>query len=331
MAKTAQLFNITEAVQPDYELLRERLRQYLEAIGKSQSEIAKSIGMTPAVLTGFMKGTYKGDISGVAARLEDYLNLENQRMAAPKEPEFAMTKFASQVIAVADYARRNNDIGLVHGDAGVGKTTALEYYAAEHKEVIMITAGEHLATPKAVLEEILDKLGDREYGSVSRMGKNVIQTLRGSGRLIIIDEATELNERAKKLMRTIHDHTKVGIVYAGTHELYKQMYGRNGVVFAQLLSRIGIRRSLKLKEISRKDITLLFEQNGKLEEDCIDFLLKEAKGDGGLRYAKKVYMLASTLACSDGRDLNIQYLKDATEMLKEETETTEQGKRGKIR
>jgi hypothetical protein len=317
MAETTQLFNINEKMVPiDHESLRERLRQHLEATGKSQSEIAKSIGMAPAVLTGFMKGTYKGDMSGVAARLEDYLSLEIQRMAAPKEPEFVMTKFASHVVAVADYARRNNDIGLVHGDAGVGKTTALEYYTDEHKGVIMITAGIQLSTPKAVLEEILDKLGDKEYGSVSRMSKSIIQTLQGSGRLIIIDEATHLNERAKEVLRYLHDQAGIGIVYAGTHELYKQMYGRNGIVFAQLLSRIGIRRSLQLKEITKTDIKLLFEQNGKLEEDCINFLLKQAKGDGGLRYAKKVYMLASTLSFSDGHDLNRQYLEDATEMLK---------------
>lgn len=323
MSETAKLFKIdsemAEGKQINREQVRDMLRSYLEATGKSQSLIAKAIGFSPAALTGFLKGTYAGDMDEIAVRIQEYLDRETQRLSGPQEPKFVETNFAKQMQMVIEYTRMNNDIGMIHGDAGVGKTTVLQLYVERHSEVIFITAGVDLSTPKAVAEELLDQLGRKEYyGGLNKMGKIIIQALKvkgSSGRLIIIDEANHLNARAKEFLRKINDQAGVGIIYCGTHDLYQQMRGAKGIIYAQLLSRIGIRRSIDRKEISKDDISLLFEQSSKLDDDCLQVLYEQAKGEGGIRYAKKLYMLASSLSYGANKTLSIQFLHDASEML----------------
>lgn len=316
MAETARLLELpmeTPIQSPDE--TREALRRHLKATGKSQSKIAQSIGFSQATLTGFMKGSYPGNMDEVAARISDYLLRETQRQSAPREPGFAQTSFAAHVLELLSYTHMANDMGMIHGDAGVGKTTAILQYVKEHKNVIFITAGVDLSTPKAVVEDILEQLNRKEYGGLNRLTKLAIQVLRGSGRLIIIDEANHLNARAKEVIRKIHDQAGVGVVYCGSHDLYSQMHGRKGIIYAQLLSRIGIRRGLERKELTVEDIRLIFEQNEALSEDCIRMLHEEAQGEGGLRYVKKMYLLGSTLAYGTGESLSIYYLSQAQQML----------------
>lgn len=315
MAETAKLFEISAQNQDFLESIRERLSTYLKDTGKSQSEVAKAIGFSPATMTGFLKNTYQGDMVEVANRIQDYLARETQRLIAPKAPEFALTSFSKHVLSVLQYAHLNRDMGMIHGDAGVGKTITIEHYAAEHRNVIIITAGIDLCSPKAIIEEILTKLGSKEYGSLSFMSRLAIQLLKGSDKLLVIDEANHLNLRAREMIRKIHDQAGIGVVYCGSHDLYAQMHGNKGIIYAQLLSRIGVRRGLNRGELIMDDIKQIFEQNGPLSEDCLDFLYKCALGEGGLRLAKKLYVLASTMAFGEEQPLSLPFMEKALQML----------------
>jgi len=313
---TPALFDITpELMSSNHDLVREQLHQYLERTGSSQTVVAKAIDFSTGALSSFLKNTYKGDSNAIATRLVDFLNLETQRQAAPKAPEFVMTNFANHILSLAGYAHVNKDIGLINGDAGVGKTFTLEHYVKTHPGVIFITAGPGMASPKAIIEEIMDQLGCKEYGTLNRMIKVIINVLKGSGRLIIIDEATHLTMLSRETLRSIHDQAEIGIVYCGTHELYKQMYGSHGQVYAQLLSRVGVTRALHRKNITKDDIRLIFEQSGKLNSECINLLYERSHGEGGLRFARKMYMLGSTLAFSEGKELEIDHLQEALSMV----------------
>jgi DNA transposition AAA+ family ATPase len=299
----------------NFDYTRNMLREYLKSSGKSQSNIAKSIDLSGATLSGFLAGTYKGNMEEVSARVMDFLRLERQRLAAPKEPDFVETLFAKQILQIANYARINKDMAVLHGDAGLGKTFTLEHFVAQHTDVIMITATVDSGSTKAILEKILEKLGRDPRGTISQMAKTIIDLLRGTGWLIIIDESTHLTTQAKEMLRQLHDQAKVGILYCGTHELYSQMYGSHGVVFAQLLSRVGIRCGLHRKNISIDDIKKIFEQSMKLVEECLSFLHTKSLGHGGLRYAKKLYMLACTFAFEVGREITLADLQDAHALL----------------
>ncbi len=314
MAQTAKLFEINSEDQGYLESVRVRLLDYIRETGKSQSEIAKAIGFSSATMTGFIRNNYQGDMVEVANRIQDYLMRETQRAISPKSPEWAPTSFAKHALTVLSFAHVNRDMGMIHGDAGVGKTMTIEHYAAEHRNVIVVTAGVDLCSPKAVMEELLNQLGKDYGGSFSSMSRQVIQLLKGSDKLIVIDEANHLNFRAREAIRKIHDQTGVGIVYCGSHDLYAQLHGKRDIIYAQLLSRIGVRRGLNRNDLSINDISLVFEQHGKLDDQCLDLLYRCSISEGGLRLAKKIYVLASTMAFGDGQALNISYLQKAIQM-----------------
>ena len=49
---------------------------------------------------------------------------------------------------------RHGDMALVFGDAGAGKTTALEHYANDHTGVVMVTANACTSSAVSVLQMI---------------------------------------------------------------------------------------------------------------------------------------------------------------------------------
>lgn len=299
--------------QADPDVARELLRKHREATGKTQSEVARAIGVSAATLSGFLRNTYAGNVEEVAVRVLDYLQREGKRLVAPQEPGFVETSIAADVMTVAEYTHMHSCLGLVYGEAGLGKTTALERYAKAHPDVVMITAGIDVSGPKAIIEELMEALGKREYGTLRRGTAAIIDTLRDSRRLVIIDEAQHLSYRALEAIRKVHDQAKVGILLAGNREVYDRMLGRRGALFAQFFSRVGIRRFLQ--GVPKDDIKLVFEQNGKLSKECIDYLYEVSKGPGGLRFASRVYVLGSTIAYGAGKELDVDSLARAFAML----------------
>ena len=315
MSQTAKLFEVSNENQGFIEMVQERLSDYFRETGKSQSSLAKSIGYTAGALNSFIHGSYKGDMMEVANRINEFLMRETQRLTAPKTPDFAPTSFAKNALTVLNYAHVNRDMGLLHGDAGVGKTYSIEHYAAEHRNVIVITAGIDLSTPKAVVEEILSRLTkDFTYSSLNSMSRQVIQLLKGSDKLLVIDEANHLNYRAREVIRKIHDQAQIGVVYCGSHDLYAQLHGKKDIIYAQLLSRIGVRRAMDRKSISMDDISLVFEQHVKLDDPCLNLLYHCAVSEGGLRLAKKIYVLASTMAFGENQPLGMKFFEKALGM-----------------
>jgi DNA transposition AAA+ family ATPase len=317
MANTAALFKEDEITITSFDPIRDMLRRHLDETGKSQSEVAKSIGLSSAALSGFIRGTYAGDMNLVSDKVINYLNREDKRQAAPQEPTFVETSIAHEAETAAEFTHTHRVIGLVYGDAGVGKTLALQEYAEKHPDVIFLRARVDLKSARAIVSELMDKLGKQDFGSQRIEVTTVIQALKDSGRMIIIDEAQRLSYSAIETLRDIHDEAKVGLLLAGNKDIYDRMRGRKGALFAQLFSRVGIRRYLQCKDILKTDTQMIFEQAAKLDSKCIDFLYSVARrpNEGGLRQAKDYFLLGLTIARGSNKSLDLDSLLRAQGML----------------
>lgn len=319
MGETVKLFDESQVPTIDLSVVRDQLRQHIEETGKSQSDIAKSIGRSEAAFSQFLNGTYSGNMNDIATRVVNYLNRQEKRLAAPKEPEFVQTSIAGEVLTVADFTHTHRTIGLIYGDAGVGKTLALQQYAQGHKGgVILLRARVDLKSAGAIITELMEQIGKREYGSRRVEVNAVIQALKGSGNMIIIDEAQRLSYGALEMLRDIHDEAGVGLLLVGNRDIYERMRGKKGVLFAQLFSRVGIRRCLQCKDILKQDTQMIFEQHAKLDKDCLEYLhrIAEQSSGGGLRQAKDFYVLGMVIARGMKKDnLDMECLHCAKEML----------------
>lgn len=296
------------------DLARERLRRHL-ASGQSQSDVARMLGISNATVSQFLAGTYRGNGRAVAERILSRLEIEGQRAVAPKAPGFQPTSIAQEVMFVLDHAHIYRDLGLVYGDAGLGKTMAIQEYVRLHRDAIFITASPFTRSPKALIKQLLAALGKYERGPRDEQARLIIETLRDSGRLIVIDEAQHLSYPALEVLRSIHDQAGVGLVLAGNLEVFDRMHGRGQAAFAQLFSRVGVRRCLQTACVSEDDVRLIARQVAPLDGECIRYLHEVANTRGGIRQMVKLLVLAANSAVSAGRLIDLDLLRSSRQMV----------------
>lgn len=107
---------------------RQDLADFMADSQKSQKQISKEIGLSTSVISQFLGGTYTGDNNDVTRTVKQYLTIGKERLNSVQTEVFFENLFNTQeVIFACNYAHRKNDITLVSGDAGAGKTTALKY------------------------------------------------------------------------------------------------------------------------------------------------------------------------------------------------------------
>ncbi len=106
-------------------------------------------------------------------------------------------------------------MGLIHGETGYGKTTAVSWYVNRCNGVYVRAWA--VWTPAAMLTAILKELGRSAHGSCAQMMGDVVEALTLSGRPLFVDEADYLidSKRMRESLRDMHDHATVPVVLIG--------------------------------------------------------------------------------------------------------------------
>lgn len=111
--------------------------------------------------------------------------------------------------AVADVAAK----GVVHGEAGAGKTFAVEDAVAATGEPPVFLAFASRPTTRGIAEELCARLFDFEPGRAEQ--KNLTRLLRvrldAEPVLIVVDEAQRLNRECFEYLRYLHDPAERGL------------------------------------------------------------------------------------------------------------------------
>jgi hypothetical protein len=115
-------------------------------------------------------------------------------------------------------------IGLLSGDAGLGKTTAVAWL--QNKTNCLVIECSPVWTPYGLLRDIATELGESPTGGAAALLGRVVDRLKMSRRGLVLDETDErLFLPGRKylqmvdLVRAIHDRTGVPVIFVG----YKQM------------------------------------------------------------------------------------------------------------
>ena len=300
------------------EVARKELARWMQANGHSQAKVAKSLGISAATVSMFLKGTYTGDNEQIATAVVNLLELDQKQSVAVRKPDFTMTAIASDIITVADYAHTHRDIGVIYGDAGIGKTMTIEEYARKNPMSVLITA-DVTSTVKTLLEDILDGLGCKSTAANRTQAKRqLVKELRDTNRMIIIDEAQHLKLPTLEAVRgIIYDLCHCGVLLVGNENVYNKMLGKQKAPFAQLFSRVGICRGFVQPryQIGLDDIRNIFCQDIDLPEECLKYFQAVANRAGGLRSAIKLFVMTWEIANSSGEPVNLDMIKAAENYL----------------
>lgn len=225
--------------------------------------------------------------------------------------QIADTHTVDDIIMAVSFAEAAGDISLIYGEAGLGKTVSLKKYVSLHPDTIYIELKDCDKSTKGVCEKILFNIGKELHGVDRLLVDTITDYLTNNPRLLIIDEAQHLSIRALENLRAINDSTETGIVLCGNPTVYDRMHGRGQAHFAQLYSRIGIRR--RIIEPDLEDITKIFLNYG-LDKESLLYLHKLALQRGGIRNCVKVLNIALRLRDDEKEPLTIDHLQSACQL-----------------
>lgn len=232
-----------------------QLDEIMSRKGYTQSHVARAIGRSPAAISTFLSGKYSGDIKTLESELSGFIQRESDKDRLHHlNIDFVPTITAKSGLEVIRMAHLENDINVIYGAAGLGKTMMLKEYARRYRDAILIEADPGY-TALVLLQELCDRLGLSKRGTIHELSESCITALSGTGRAVLIDEAENLPYRALEVIRRIHDKAGVGIVLAGMPRLILNLKGKRGE-YAQLYSRVGFALDLQEK-LPQVDLQLI--------------------------------------------------------------------------
>ena len=235
--------------------MKEDLKRFMEERGVSLHSVARATGISYTAISLWLNDKYKGKIDKINDAVNNFLLREYERKNLYKS-EFVETNVAKNIFDIAKICHVNSEIGVCYGKAGLGKTVAVTEYAKQNTDVILIEADLGF-TAKILFTEIHKRLGLEGAGNVYTLMLEIIQKLKNSNRLIIIDEAEHLPYKALELLRRIYDKAGVGILLVGMPKLVANLRGQKGQ-YEQLYSRVGV--SKEVNPLDSTDIQKIIDK-----------------------------------------------------------------------
>ncbi len=284
------------------EEIREAVKAVIVQENQKATEIATASGVKYGTLSLWLTGKYAGRNDRIAYEMRTWLDTRQVRKrvetVAPKAPTFVMTQTADEIIGLLQQAQHMPDMAICVGAPGVGKTSAACHYTRTSSNVWKITGDPTTSSPRAVLHKLCRVLGLYAVGMQTKQLEVICDRVRGTGGLIIVDEAQLLTPDAHDLVRSIHDNAEIGIALLGNELIHTRLEGDGKrEQFAQLTSRIGVR--MKRPRALKRDVEALLNAWSVEGEAERGLLRAIARKPGALRLMSKTLKLAHMRAASE--------------------------------
>jgi len=281
----------------------DNFRRYLERVGLKTADVGQQVG-TPGKTTidDLLKGVVRKNDDQHIRTLNNWVEQHARQQAVKLKGKFVSTKVAGDILSVARMVRENQTMGIVFGPTGIGKTRCAQSLNDTFVGSILLTITHGVYRPAGLVRLLVDTLGVRGVFAMAgrtrfqNQFERVVDRLRDSSRLILIDEAHKLHDDSLELLREIHDQTECPILLFATKELQDRIRRTADPDAGQLRSRFDIEFALtqgvdasrgdKKKLFTAEDIRQLYEQAPiRLSPDATRYLQDVANrfGEGSLR------------------------------------------------
>lgn len=309
-------------VNDDDDSLRARLQLHIDITGQSPLDICKSIrGVIPGDdIYNFLIGRPTKYHDSTRKTVANYLEKKEDRSFPLENPMFCETNIAVKMGAVCSCCRQDSDMGLIIGASGLGKTENLRQMKRLNRDMILVTGDPTARSLGSILLLISKLLPGISRGACTNSAflSNIIDRLKGSGRLLVIDEAHFLSWEAFEVTRKIYDATGIGLVFVGQQHLYDQMRGgsRKSLLWDQIFSRVGLRAHFK-GDVPMEDVSMIANKmySAGLDHKCMEYLHNQANGPGKFRAMVKLLQRAQRLAESEGTKVSLPLLQQVHRIL----------------
>jgi len=304
------------------ESFRARLQFHIDCTGHSPLDICHKIGgsLRAPHIFNFLIGEPTECLSLVRRDVATYLR-ENEDPGLPLEnPMFCETSIAVRMEAVLSCCRQDADMGLICGASGLGKTEFLKEMKRRDRDMIVVSGDPTTRSLGAILLLIskpLPGVYSRACTNTAFM-LNIIDYLRGSGRLLVVDEAHFLSWESFETVRKIYDATGIGVVFVGQPRLYDEMKGgsRKSLLWDQIFSRVGLRCHFK-NDIQMADVEMIVDKfyPSGICKKSMEYLHSKASGPGKFRAMVKLLQRAQRLAEAEHTKVTLPLLQQVNKLL----------------
>lgn len=256
----------------------QRLTKERIVVAGSQNKYAMSIGVSSAQITNLLSDNWHKLSDDMLRKLAAACGLktEDWRVLETKPFRYFINFYAQA-------KKEGTTFGLI-ASAGSGKTTAANWYKANHRNVIVMDCAEYW-NKKNFLAELLKRMGCQYRGmSIFEMVEAVEdEMLKKSEPLVILDEADKLKDEVLYFFITLYNRLEghCGIVLQSTEYMRKRMdkglrLNRRG--YSEIFSRVG-GRWIQIQSPSSTDISMVCATNNLKDTDFIDKVSRSSNGD----------------------------------------------------
>lgn len=308
--------------------LRTALQAHLDRFDVTAAQVAKAIDVSEATISNLL---HHADRIADATReklwrqIGNWMELDYARRIADRPRDFVHTEVAETIFAVARRAHERGWMALATGPAGIGKTACAKVLTAELAAVYVYvdvdTRGARglISTIDSIVNHLQRYRRRGRAPVASATLRSVVEKLKGSGRLIIIDQAHDLRDSALAALMNLHDLAEVPILLLGTVDFAVRTRDDNDPEYGQLSSRIRLRvdllreviagdsggggaRKIPLQWVNAEQMRKLLHPRFKVHTDAIRLLVAIANREPGhIRRAQTIFDIAEDMAKHDRR------------------------------
>ncbi|WP_294962346.1 AAA family ATPase [Sulfurimonas sp.] len=280
--------------------MQTKTREFLTKNGLTQSILARSLGVSTSAISQYLKAVYKGDVAGLEVKINDFMNNYKNKDNV-KALKIVQTADLNMAHFILDECIIGNEMAIVFGKPGCGKTTTIKEFVKTHPEAILIEAIPGMQI-RSVLSSICEKLGIQSLSNSEIMIVDISNEFKRRESILIIDEAENLTTKTLEAIRRIWDFSNVPTALVGTPALLTNLKGRNGELL-QLYSRIsGV---WEFKGLTDDDFKALFNDSSNDIKAITTHL----------RRAVNIYKKAVRFAQMKNETINAGHIKSASSMV----------------
>lgn len=258
----------------------------------SQNKAGERTGISSATISAIKSGNYKGNVTNQLNRLIDYFETKEEAADTYTQNGYVKTSVSNSVYNILKNCHLKGGLAISCGDAGIGKTQAAKEYAKDHpNNCIYISVNPCIKSAKAVMKLIGNNL-NVSANSLDEMWLSIASKLN-DGMVIIIDEAQHLGIKTIETLRSFTDYfdsknQTLGICFIGNQETVTRLGGKQKAEFAQIRNRTKQTKIYTTKQITKKDMELLFPALVGKESE-LEFMLKIAHSQQAVRGAVNLF------------------------------------------
>jgi DNA transposition AAA+ family ATPase len=270
--------------------LRDQLLRVVEADGLTLRQVATAIGYSHAVVSQYLNGDkYPGDRQRLEKRVADWLRSRERRRLHPTK--LIPSDATDCVKSALETIRRTGDVGVIFGDAGVGKSSGIVLYLDDNPTGLCINLTRWNRTAEAVERLVFHAIEHGAWKKNTSRGDFVVEKLRGSGRLLVVDNAHKATPAAIEWLFDLHDETGIPIALVGNEEVLRPIEAND-----QRFSRVGLKQPVPPGRL-RPMVKHLVAQVAPALSGQVEHLLEQvADHHGRFRSVTKTASLAAMLS-----------------------------------